>query len=74
MILILQYLGGNKYMYNNEQEIRNKAISDFAEQLKLKYQCYDIDLCFQDNDHLSYTNSCIAFESFIDEIAKELKG
>jgi len=52
----------------------NKAIDEFAEKLKRDYQAYDIDLCLQDNDHLSYTNSCTALESYIDEIAEQLKG
>ena len=56
------------------QAIRNKTIDDFAKQLKANYTAYDIDLCLQDNDHLSYTNSCIAFESYIDEIAEQLKA
>ena len=57
-----------------EQEIRNNAIEEFAERLKRYYQSYDIDLCLQDNDHLSYTNSRIALESYIDEIAESMKG
>ena len=54
-------------------EERNKAIDEFAERLKKLYQAYDIDLCLQDNDHLSYTNSRIALESYIDEIAEQMK-
>lgn len=52
----------------------NKAIDDFAEALKKYYQCYDIDLCLQDNDHFSYTDSFLALESYIDEIAQQLKA
>lgn len=52
----------------------NKAIDEFAERLKKLYQAYDIDLCLQDNDHLSYTDSRIALESYIDEIAEQMKG
>lgn len=51
-----------------------KAIDEFAEKLKKLYQAYDIDLCLQDNDHLSCTDSRIALESYIDEIAEQLKG
>lgn len=51
----------------------NKAVDDFAEALKKYYQCYDIDLCLQDNDHFSYTDSFLALESYIDEIAQQLK-
>lgn len=50
-----------------------KCIDDFAEKLKNHYQYYDIDLCLQDNEHLSYTNSILALESYIDEIAQQLK-
>lgn len=56
------------------QAEREKVIDEFAKRLKRDYQAYDIDLCLQDNDHLSYTNSCIALESYVDEIAEQLKG
>ena len=68
----MQAIGATMDMF--ETEIRNKAIDDFAEALKKYYQCYDIDLCLQDNDHLNYTDSRIALESYIDEIAEQLKG
>ena len=51
-----------------------KAIDEFAERVKKLYQAYDIDLCLQDNDHLNYTDSRIALESYIDEIAEQLKA
>lgn len=56
------------------QKIRAKAIDEFAEKLKKLYQAYDIDLCLQDNDHLNYTDSRIALESYIDEIAEQMKA
>ena len=54
--------------------VYEKGIDDFAEALKKYYQCYDIDLCLQDNDHFSYTGSFFALESYIDEIAQQLKA
>ena len=57
----------------HDKEIKAKAIDKFAQWLKRNYQAYDIDLCLQDNEHLSYTNSCIALESYIDEIAEQMK-
>lgn len=67
-----------KYDASSFEEIvvnaRAKAIDEFAERLKKLYQAYDIDLCLQDNDYLNYTGSRIALESYIDEIAEQLKA
>ncbi len=57
----------------HDKEIREKTINGLVNKLKKLYQAYDIDLCLQDNVHLNYTDSCIALESYIDEIAEQLK-
>lgn len=53
---------------------KDKIINEFARQLKRCYPAYDIDLCLQDNAHLCYTDSCVAFKSYIDEIAEQMKA
>lgn len=55
------------------KRIRDTAIDEFAELLKKFYPAYDIDLCLKDNAHLCYTDSCIAFKSYIDEIAEQMR-
>lgn len=64
-------------LWNNriiEREIRAKAIDEFAETLKEKYEEHNFDLCLRQNDYYSYSNSCMLFESYIDEIAEQLKA
>ena len=56
------------------KEIRTKAIDEFAEMLKEKYEEHNFDLCLRQNDYYSYSNSCMLFESYIDEIAEQMKG
>lgn len=51
-----------------------KAIQDFAESLKEKYEEHNFDLCLRQNDYYSYSNSCMLFESYIDEIAERMKA
>lgn len=64
-----------KFYYDRfEKEIRAKAIDDFAEMLKEKYEEHNFDLCLRQNDYYSYSNSCMLFESYIDEIAEQLKA
>jgi hypothetical protein len=57
-----------------DKEIRAKAIDEFAEMLKEKYEEHNFDLCLRQNDYYSYSNSCMLFESYIDEIAEQLKA
>lgn len=57
-----------------KEEIRGKAIDEFAEMLKEKYEEHNFDLCLRQNDYYSYSNSCMLFESYIDEIAEQLKA
>ena len=52
---------------------RNKAIDEFAEMLKEKYEEHNFDLCLRQNDYYSYSNSCMLFESYIDEIAEQMR-
>lgn len=64
----------NIKMYNEiGLEIRAKAIDEFAEMLKEKYEEHNFDLCLRQNDYYSYSNSCMLFESYIDEIAEQMK-
>ena len=56
------------------REIRAKAIDEFAEMLKEKYEEHKFDLCLRQNDYYSYSNSCMLFESYIDDIAKQSKA
>ena len=58
----------------HDAEIRAKAIEEFAEQLKKKYEHCVVNDILMNNDVMSYTNSCSVFESFIDEIAEEMRG
>ena len=68
----------NEIQYNNCKKLlaeeRNKAIDEFAETLKEKYEEHNFDLCLRQNDYYSYSNSCMLFESYIDEIAEQLKA
>lgn len=59
---------------NHDKAIRDKAIDEFAETLKEKYEEHNFDLCLRQNDYYSYSNSCMLFESYIDEIAEQLKA
>lgn len=52
----------------------NRAIDEFAEMLKEKYEEHNFDLCLRQNDYYSYSNSCMLFESYIDKIAEQLKA
>lgn len=67
-----------KYDASSFEEIvayaRAKSIDDFAEMLKEKYEEHKFDLCLRQNDYYSYSNSCMLFESYIDDIAKQLKA
>ena len=63
-----------KFYHNRfEREIRAKVIDEFAETLKEKYEEHNFDLCLRQNDYYSYSNSCVLFESYIDEIAEQIK-
>ena len=62
---------GYKHSYSDGYA---KAIDEFRERLKKDYQAYDIDFCLRDNEHFSYVYSCGVLESYVDEIAEELKG
>lgn len=53
---------------------RKKTIDEFAEMLKEKYEEHKFDLCLRQNDYYSYSNSCMLFESYIDDIAEQLKA
>ena len=53
---------------------RNKAIDEFAETLKEKYEEHNFGLCLRQNDYYSYSNSCMLFENYIDKIAEQLKA
>lgn len=63
-----------KIIVPTEAEIRNKAIDEFAEMLKEKYEEHNFDLCLRQNHYYSYSNSCMLFESYIDKIAEQMKG
>ena len=52
----------------------NKAIDEFAEMLKEKYEEHNLDLCLRQNDYYSYANSCIQLENYIDKIAEQMKA
>ena len=56
------------------EDYRNKVIDEFAEMLKEKYEEHNFDLCLRQNDYYSYSNSCMLFESYIDEIAEQMKA
>lgn len=58
----------------SEKEIRAKAIDEFAEMLKEKYEEHILDLCLRQNDYYSYANSCIQLENYIDKIAEQMKA
>lgn len=81
MIMMREFIGRASHLLDctdakikkAKRTARNKAIDEFAERLKKLYQAYDIDLCLQDNDHLNYTDSRIALESYIDEIAEQMR-
>lgn len=51
-----------------------KAIDEFAEMLKEKYEEHNLDLCLRQNDYYSYANSCIQLENYIDKIAEQMKA
>ena len=68
----LQHFESN-YEHNLSVEY-NKAIDEFAETLKEKYEEYNFHLCLKQNDYYSYSNSCMAFEYYVDDIAKQLKA
>lgn len=60
---------------NHEQEIRNKAIDEFAERLKSdEFQKYNLDMVFETSRDLSYSHCINAFCEYIDEIAEQMKG
>lgn len=56
------------------EDYRNKAIDEFAEMLKEKYEEHNFDLCLRQNDYYSYSNSCMLFESYIDKITEQMKA
>ena len=62
------------YEIEHDAEIRAKSIEEFAERLKEKYENCVVNDILMNNDVMSYTNSCNVFESFIDEIAEEMRG
>ena len=68
----MQSIGANMDLF--EKEIRAEVIDEFAETLKEKYEEHNFDLCLRQNDYYSYSNSCMLFESYIDEIAEQLKA
>lgn len=61
-------------MEEHDKQVKTKAIDKFAEMLKEKYEEHNFDLCLRQNDYYSYSNSCMLFESYIDEIAEQLKA
>lgn len=63
-----------KMFYEIGLKIRAKVIDEFAEMLKEKYEENNFDLCLRQNDYYSYSNSCMLFERYIDEIAEQLKA
>lgn len=69
-----EYQAFIKKMEGHDREIRAKAIDEYRERLKNDYQAYDIDFCLQDNEHFSYVYSCGVLESYVDEIAEQMKG
>ena len=66
-LLNMGYTKGIKDSYN-------KAIDEFAEMLKEKYEEHNLDLCLRQNDYYSYANSCIQLENYIDKTAEQLKA
>lgn len=68
----------NDIQYHNCKRLlseeRNKAIDEFAETLKEKYEEHNFGLCLRQNDYYSYSNSCMLFENYIDKIAEQLKA
>ena len=62
------------YEIEHDAEIRAKSIDEFTERLKGKYEHCVVNDILMNNDVMSYTNSCSVFESFVDEIAEEMRG
>lgn len=62
------------YEIEHDKEIRAKAIDEFAEMLKEKYEEHNLDLCLRQNDYCSYANSCRQLENYIDKIAEQMKA
>lgn len=56
------------------QEIRNKAIEDFAERLKTDWMDYDLYLILHANNLLKPNESIESYKKMIDEIAESMKG
>lgn len=62
-----------KQLKLNEEEIRNKAIDDFVEALKGKYEEEGFDKYLRVDDYYSYRDSCAMLEKYIDKIAEQMK-
>ena len=58
----------------SEQEIRNKAVDEFAERLKTDYVNFDMYYILQNNNFAFENTSLKSYQDMIDEIAKEIKG
>ena len=61
-----------EFFLTKENEIKNRAINDFAKMLKSEYEKYDIDDVFENSD-IAYTDACYIFEQYIEQIAEQLK-
>lgn len=60
--------------YVNEQEMKVKAIDEFAERLKSdEFQKYNLDMVFETSRDLSYSQCIDAFHEYINEIAQQMK-
>ena len=59
---------------NHEQEIRNKAIDEFAKSLKTDYVNFDLYYILE-NNNVEFENASIkSYKDMIDELAEQLKG
>lgn len=59
---------------DENKKIRNKAIDEFAKQLKSdEFQKYNLDMVFETSRDLSYSHCINAFHEYVDEIAEQLK-
>lgn len=59
---------------NHEQEIRNKAIDEFAKSLKTDYVNFDLYYILQNNNFAFENTSLKCYQDMIDELAEQMKG
>lgn len=59
---------------NHENEIRNKAIDEFAHILKTDYVNFDMYYILENNNVAFENTSLKIYQDMIDELAEQLKG